>query len=744
MATSLARSLHRRALVLACAGLTACTLALPYVEARDEDDEISCSNGADDDLDGIVDCHDESCDATTVCHEDNEAACGDGRDNDVDGIVDCYDVDCVETAACHENFEASCSDGADNDVDRFVDCDDPDCGATAACRENSPELCGNGVDDDSDGQVDCLDDGCDGRCPEEDASYCQDGRDNDGDGMTDAADARCWPFRRVEAERCASIDDTDFTEHFDDPIGFAERFYGASGDAGITMTADGLPALLLAAIPGRADVATIGTVGTYRGGFEDLDVSILVNVLVEGTAFRLGLVPAELAPIGAPPGGGIASDVADIILRDRVTATFVGTADATELPWTGAGWQRITLREVDGALEATVAPVAGLGTGVSAVFPPLPLGDLFDDATPSFRVVIETAGAVFVRDLQVSLRGLNPCGTAATLHDVVVPQLPPDARVGVPGGVVSMGEAVSVVRGGDGSLCALVTGCEWAGSTSWPTSTSYRSVDDGLTWSVGEHAFPRTIGERYANRGLSVAWDDEAGVYRALGSGGIPDSAMTLPLVVAESTDCRTWDGMRTLDLRYAPADPFVEGCGLGVARIDRPSYVVRRVGGATRHEIYWARSPNPREDVVLFRSVSPDGLTFGEPMEVTRFTLSDRPGLSLAVSVIGESDLIVTSPLGPSEPRSGIALLVALDDEGTDFVRIGDVLLGPSETPGTFDRYQVVSGAIASTRLGAVLLYGGVGDYNFDPFVQSGGNISTGTANIRFFDLVEAAPEMP
>jgi len=49
-----------------------------------------CDDGLDDDLDGLVDCEDSDCAASSLCMED----CDDGVDNDVDGLTDCLDDDC--------------------------------------------------------------------------------------------------------------------------------------------------------------------------------------------------------------------------------------------------------------------------------------------------------------------------------------------------------------------------------------------------------------------------------------------------------------------------------------------------------------------------------------------------------------------------------------------------------------------------------------------------------------------------
>jgi len=53
--------------------------------------------------------------------------CSDGRDNDHDGVADCMDPDCVGDPACTSGGGGgteNCCDGIDNDGDWLVDCID--------------------------------------------------------------------------------------------------------------------------------------------------------------------------------------------------------------------------------------------------------------------------------------------------------------------------------------------------------------------------------------------------------------------------------------------------------------------------------------------------------------------------------------------------------------------------------------------------------------------------------------------
>src|SRR6478735_10222192 len=59
-----------------------------------------CNNGKDDDGDGLIDCADPDCAASSLC----EHNCKDGVDNDKDGFVDCFDSDCSNDSACNGGF----------------------------------------------------------------------------------------------------------------------------------------------------------------------------------------------------------------------------------------------------------------------------------------------------------------------------------------------------------------------------------------------------------------------------------------------------------------------------------------------------------------------------------------------------------------------------------------------------------------------------------------------------------------
>ncbi len=140
--------------------------------------------------------------------------CTDGLDNNDDGLTDCQDPSCEGLGCCGlegaEADDSACSDGCDNDGNGFVDCLDYSCSRGAGvtvCRspvqgpEDTPETCADGVDNDWNGYIDCKDRSCTTAaavtyCEGSDAT-CSDGVDNDGNGFTDCGDYSCSKNTKV-------------------------------------------------------------------------------------------------------------------------------------------------------------------------------------------------------------------------------------------------------------------------------------------------------------------------------------------------------------------------------------------------------------------------------------------------------------------------------------------------------------------------------------------------------------------
>ena len=63
-----------------------------------------------------------------------ETSCSDGQDNDCDGLVDGNDPDCPTSCVPTQLPESSCGDGLDNDCDSFIDGADSDCAPSCSAK----------------------------------------------------------------------------------------------------------------------------------------------------------------------------------------------------------------------------------------------------------------------------------------------------------------------------------------------------------------------------------------------------------------------------------------------------------------------------------------------------------------------------------------------------------------------------------------------------------------------------------
>ncbi|MGE3164388.1 MAG: proprotein convertase P-domain-containing protein [Planctomycetota bacterium] len=72
-------------------------------------------------------------------------SCTNGIDDDLDGLVDCFDVaDCpTGVAPCIE--AGNCADGIDNDTDGLIDCNDGNCAGDVACLVGGNDFCGGAL-----------------------------------------------------------------------------------------------------------------------------------------------------------------------------------------------------------------------------------------------------------------------------------------------------------------------------------------------------------------------------------------------------------------------------------------------------------------------------------------------------------------------------------------------------------------------------------------------------------------------
>ncbi len=123
----------------------------------------ACSDGIDNDMDGLIDADDPDCTSPSDPDEAHVPACADGIDNDMDGLTDFgSDPGCRSLLDDTEDSAPECSDMIDNDMDGNIDFpDDPGCVDANDPYEHTVPACSNGLDDDMDGDIDFpLDRGC--------------------------------------------------------------------------------------------------------------------------------------------------------------------------------------------------------------------------------------------------------------------------------------------------------------------------------------------------------------------------------------------------------------------------------------------------------------------------------------------------------------------------------------------------------------------------------------------------------
>ena len=169
-----------------------------------------CSDGADNDQDGLSDHHDPGCSSPEDEDERDPLdlpICADGQDNDIDGWTDFpLDPGCAyRGGASEEDPEElpSCINGIDDNADGFTDFpEDIGCASRGDDSESNlpiPPRCSNLRDDDEDGVIDFpYDPGCVARGDDDEQDppqrpHCSDGIDNDQNGSIDYPfDAGCY------------------------------------------------------------------------------------------------------------------------------------------------------------------------------------------------------------------------------------------------------------------------------------------------------------------------------------------------------------------------------------------------------------------------------------------------------------------------------------------------------------------------------------------------------------------------
>ncbi|MDP2629522.1 MAG: Ig domain-containing protein [Candidatus Harrisonbacteria bacterium] len=163
---------------------------------------FACSDGIDNDRDGLIDSADPGC--TSPTDNSEMGGSGTGSTGSASG-----GSSAGSTSGSSSGFFAifSCSDGIDNDRDGFTDMADPGCSSPTDNSEINPvssppphvPQCRDGIDNDGDGLIDMDDPGCTHPDDNDEGPFnppsqtpqCRDGIDNDGDGLIDMADPGC-------------------------------------------------------------------------------------------------------------------------------------------------------------------------------------------------------------------------------------------------------------------------------------------------------------------------------------------------------------------------------------------------------------------------------------------------------------------------------------------------------------------------------------------------------------------------
>jgi N-acyl-D-amino-acid deacylase len=189
--------------------------AVGEVTTWPDHDFFACSDGVDQEGDGIADFPDDPGCSGPLDPSEREVGlpCDDGEDNDGDLAADVpADPGCTSPGDPSEKEQGlACDDGLDNDGDGFADLfSDPGCDSSADPSEKGSNFCDDDLDNDGDGDVDLADVGCRGPMDDEKDPFwpCDDGGDNEGDGLADyPADPGCDSPRDIDEYLHTACDD---------------------------------------------------------------------------------------------------------------------------------------------------------------------------------------------------------------------------------------------------------------------------------------------------------------------------------------------------------------------------------------------------------------------------------------------------------------------------------------------------------------------------------------------------------
>ncbi len=142
----------------------------PYDMANCHSQPEICGNGVDDNCNGLTDCQDPACFFDPSCQPNPDFPlppdmatadmsggcqaqlenCTNGVDDNCDGLVDCQDPECAGAPNCGPPGREICNNGIDDDHNGLTDCQDPACANFPGCQ---PHMC-------DPNHVDCTDPAC--------------------------------------------------------------------------------------------------------------------------------------------------------------------------------------------------------------------------------------------------------------------------------------------------------------------------------------------------------------------------------------------------------------------------------------------------------------------------------------------------------------------------------------------------------------------------------------------------------
>ena len=160
--------------------------------------DATCSDGLDNDCNGLTDAEDPNCQGA-VCTDNDE----DGYGDPASAACTSPELDCDDTNANVNPGEtegpvgdATCSDGLDNDCNGLTDADDPNCQEAEVCTDNDEDGYGDPASAACPSpELDCDDTNANVNPGETEGpvgdATCSDGLDNDCNGLTDMDDPNC-------------------------------------------------------------------------------------------------------------------------------------------------------------------------------------------------------------------------------------------------------------------------------------------------------------------------------------------------------------------------------------------------------------------------------------------------------------------------------------------------------------------------------------------------------------------------